>query len=69
MVSLENKKLLHACLKSARVHADRACRFKKSELAAREIHAAVADLTTALNIIVDVLHRRPELYCGTKRME
>jgi hypothetical protein len=64
MVSLENRKMLRIRLRIAREHASLACNQRRPDLAAREIHAAIANLTIAIDLLADALNRRPEFYSG-----
>jgi hypothetical protein len=62
VVAIEKKKLLRVHLDEARRHADSACRFENTPLAAREIKESLAHMTTAIELLADVLNNRPELY-------
>lgn len=64
MVSLENKKMLRIRLRIAREHANLACTQRRPDLIAREIHASIANLTLAIDLLADALNRRPEFYSG-----
>ena len=62
MVSSEKKKRFRMHLDNAQRHAQSACRFNESRMAAREMQAAIAGLSQAVEVLAETLDRRPELY-------
>lgn len=62
MVSAEKKKLIRMHLENARQHSQSACRFGETRMAAREIQAAIADVSLAVEVLAEALNRRPELF-------
>jgi hypothetical protein len=62
VVSIEKKKRVQLHLENARKHAVTACRFADTQMAAREIKDAVADLSQAIELLTESLDQRREFY-------